>query len=73
VSRGQARPEPTTAVIIDLAHLGGSADEEEVGLPSSTAPPRLEDPATTKKTRGKLLDFATLHVGVASRSVSLPH
>ena len=86
LSRGLSGPEPTTAVIANLTHLDDSVDEEEVDLPLSTVPPRLEDPATTKRTRGKILDFIPLHVGVAikktkqcqrrrshPRSVSLPH
>jgi hypothetical protein len=60
-------PGHAAAAITDLTHLDDSASEEEVGLPPSTAPPRLEDPTTTKRTRGKTLDFVALHTGTASK------
>jgi hypothetical protein len=43
-----------------------SAGEEDLGLPPSTAPPRLED-AVTKRSRGKTLDYLALHTGKASK------
>ena len=67
MSHDLSGPEPTTAVITDLTHLDDSADEEGVGLSPPTAPPRLEGPATTKRTRGKTLDFVTLHAEIASK------
>lgn len=51
----------------DLTHLNGSASEEEAGLPLSTAPLRLEDSTTAKRTRGKTLDFVALHTGAANK------
>ena len=44
------------------------ADEEDPGLlPPSTAPPRLEESGSTKRTRGRTLDFVALHTGAASK------
>jgi hypothetical protein len=42
------------------------SSEEDVGLPPSTAPSRLED-ANTKRRRGKTLDYLALHTGKASK------
>ena len=47
------------------AHIK-SAGEEDLGLPPSTAPPRLED-AVIKRSRGKTLDYLALHTGKASK------
>jgi hypothetical protein len=47
---------------VDLTGFGD--DEGDVGLPPpSTAPPRLEDTAVMKRTRGKTLDFVVLQNG----------
>jgi hypothetical protein len=61
VSRDLPGPGPA------LTYLDDSPGEEEAGLPPSTAPPRLEDPTSTKRTRGKTLDFVALHTGAASK------
>ena len=45
-----------------------SADEEDPGLlPPSTAPPRLEESSSMKRTRGRTMDFVALHTGTASK------
>jgi hypothetical protein len=44
VSRDLSGPRPAAASITDLTHLEGSTGEEEVGLPPSTAFPRLIGP-----------------------------
>jgi hypothetical protein len=36
-------------------------------VPPSTAPPRLEDSGSVKRTRGKTMDFVALHTGTASK------
>jgi hypothetical protein len=51
----------------DLTHVSDSESEVDTGLPSSTAPPGLEDPGKTKRTRGKTLDFVALHTGAPSK------
>jgi hypothetical protein len=57
----RAAPTPGPA---DLTGFGD--DEEDAGLPPpSTAPPRLEDTAVMKRTRGKTLDFVALQNGTA--------
>ena len=54
-------PRPT-----DLTGFGD--DEEDAGLPPpSTAPPRLEDTAVMKRTRGKTLDFVALQNGTVTK------
>jgi len=54
-------PRPT-----DLTGFGD--DEGDAGLPPpSTAPPRLEDTAVMKRTRGKTLDFVALQNGTATK------
>jgi hypothetical protein len=62
-SRGPPAPEAG----VDLTHVSDSESEVNNGLPSSTAPPRLEDPEKTKRTRGKTLDFVALHTGAPSK------
>jgi hypothetical protein len=43
-------------------------DEEDPGLaPPSTAPPRLEESGSTKRTRGRTLDFTAQHTGTVSK------
>jgi hypothetical protein len=43
-------------------------DEEDPGLlPPSTAPPRLEESGSMKRTRGKAMDFVALHTGTTSK------
>ena len=43
-------------------HAAESADEEDPGLlPPSTAPPRLEESSSMKRTRGRTLEFVVLH------------
>jgi hypothetical protein len=37
-------PAPASEARIDLTHVSDSESEVDTGLPSSTAPPRLEDP-----------------------------
>ena len=49
-------------------HAPESTDEEDPGLLlPSTAPPRLEESGSTKRTRGRTLDFVALHTGAASK------
>jgi hypothetical protein len=64
-SRGPPAPVPEADV--DLTHVSDSESEVDTGLPSSTAPPRLEDPSNMKRTRGKTLDFVALHTGAPSK------
>jgi len=59
----ESRDEPAPERF-DLTHL--ESPEEDVGLPPSTAPPRLED-ANTKRRRGKTLNYLALHTGKASK------
>jgi hypothetical protein len=63
VSRGPPAPEAG----VDLTHVSDSESEVDTGLPSSTAPPRLEDSSNMKRTRGKTLDFVALHTGAPSK------
>ena len=58
---------PVAAAITYLTHLDDSGGEEEVGPSPSTAPLKLEDPTTTKRIRGKTLDFVAIHAGAASK------
>ena len=49
-------------------HAPESADEEDPDLlPPSTSPPRLEESGSTKRTRGRILDFVALHTGTVSK------
>jgi hypothetical protein len=49
-------------------HAPESVNEEDPDLlPPSTAPPRLEESGSTKRTRGRTLDFVALHTGTASK------
>jgi len=49
-------------------HAPESTDEEDPGLlPPSTAPLRLEESGSTKRARGRTLDFMALHTGTASK------
>ena len=53
-------------------HAPESADEEDPGLlPPSTAPPRLEESGSMKRTRGGTLDFLALHTGAARKKGKL--
>jgi hypothetical protein len=63
VARDIPGPGPIATAITDLTHLDDSVGEEEVGLSPPTAPLSLEDPTTTKRTRGKTLDFIAIHTG----------
>jgi hypothetical protein len=57
----RAVPAPTAPAL-------GPDDEEDAGLPPpSTAPPRLEDTAVMKRTRGKTLDFVALQNGTSTK------
>ena len=59
----RAAPAPGPA---DLTGFGD--DEEDAGLPPpSTAPPRLEDTAVMRRTRGKTLDFVALQNGTVTK------
>jgi hypothetical protein len=64
-SRGPPAPAPEAGV--DLTHVSDSESEVNTGLPSSTAPPRLEDPSNMKRTRGKTLNFVALHTGAPTK------
>jgi hypothetical protein len=44
VSRDPPAPAPASEARIDPTHVSDSESEVDTGLPSSTAPPRLEDP-----------------------------
>jgi hypothetical protein len=68
-SRGPPAPAPAPApeAGVDLTHVSDSESEVDTGLPSSTAPPRLEDPSNMKRTRGKTLDFVALHTGAPTK------
>jgi hypothetical protein len=45
-------------------HAPEFTGEEDPGLlPPSTMPPRLEESGSTKRTRGRTLDFMALHIG----------
>jgi hypothetical protein len=49
-------------------HAPESAGEEDPDLLlPSTAPPRLEESGSTKRTRGRILDFVALHTGTVSK------
>jgi hypothetical protein len=49
-----------------------SADEEDPGLlQPSTAPPRLEESGSTKRTHDGTLDFVALHTGAARKKGKL--
>jgi hypothetical protein len=66
VSRAAPTPTALAPGPVDLTGLGD--DEEDAGLPPpSTAPPRLEDTALMKRTRGKTLDFVALQNGTAAK------
>jgi hypothetical protein len=60
-------PAPASEARINLTHVSDSESEVDTGLPSSTAPPRLEDPQNVKRTRGRTLDFVALHTGAPSK------
>jgi hypothetical protein len=60
-------PAPASEARIDPTHVSDSESEVDTGLPSSTAPPRLEDPQNVKRTRGRTLDFVALHTGAPSK------
>ena len=51
--------------------LDGEDEEVDSGLPPSTAPPRLEDSGSVKRTRGRTLDFVALHTGAANKNGKL--
>jgi hypothetical protein len=65
--KGTPRDPPASEARIDITHVSDSESEVDTGLPSSTAPPRLEDPSNMKRTRGKTLDFVALHTGGSSK------
>jgi negative regulator of sigma E activity len=67
VSRDPPAPAPASEARIDLTHVSDFKSEVNTGLPSSTAPPRLEDPQNVKRTRGRTLDFVALHTGAPSK------
>ena len=67
VEKVTSRDQPAPKASIDLIHVSDSESEIETGLPSSTAPPRLEDPSNMKRIRGKTLDFVALHTGAPSK------
>jgi hypothetical protein len=49
-------------------HVSGSTDEENHGLLTPfTMPPRVEESGSTKRTRGRIPDLMTLHMGIASK------
>jgi hypothetical protein len=54
-------------VLIDLIYVSHSESEVDISLPSSIAPLRLEDPNNMKRTKGKTLDFVTLHTGAPNK------
>jgi hypothetical protein len=60
VSRDPPAPAPAPEARIDLTHVSDSESEVNINLPSSTAPPKLEDPQNVKRTRGRTLDFVAL-------------
>ena len=50
-----------------------SADEEDPSLlPPSTAPLRLEESSSMKRTRGRTMDFVALDTGTASKASRSP-
>jgi hypothetical protein len=56
-------------VPVDLRYVSDSESEVDISLPSSIAPPRLEEPINMKRTRRRRwLDFVTLHTGAPSKT-----
>jgi hypothetical protein len=63
-----AKDKTEKAVNRAVNHPPKSADKEDPGLlPPSTAPSRLEESGSIKRTRGKTMDFVALHTGTASK------
>jgi hypothetical protein len=59
---------PNHAVLGPIDLTGLSDNEEDTGLPPPpTVPPRLEDTAVMKRTRGKTLDLVALQNGTATK------
>jgi hypothetical protein len=53
-------------------HAPESVDEKDPGLlPPSTASPRPEESGSTKRTRGRTMDFVALHTGTTSKKGKL--